>query len=82
MKTNQGAVAVILGQEGNQGAVDQEANHHRSGTAAATNHRFCGISTYRLTTTHTTTIFGPFSGTTRVRQCQKRTSGLYGARED
>jgi len=26
--------------------------------------------------------YGPFSGTTRVRRCQKRTSGLYGARED
>jgi len=25
---------------------------------------------------------GPFSGTTRVSRCQKRTSGLYGARED
>jgi len=27
-------------------------------------------------------IYGPFSGTTRVSRCQKRTSGLYGARED
>ena len=27
-------------------------------------------------------FYGPFSGTTRVSQCQKRTSGLYGARED
>ena len=26
--------------------------------------------------------YGPFSGTTRVSRCQKRTSGLYGARED
>jgi len=36
-------------------------------------------------TTITTTpqpFYGPFSGTTRVRRCQKRTSGLYGARED
>ena len=27
-------------------------------------------------------FYGPFSETTRVSQCQKRTSGLYGARED
>jgi len=27
-------------------------------------------------------FYGPFSGTTRVSQCQKRTSGLYGARKD
>jgi len=27
-------------------------------------------------------FYGPFSGTTRVTRCQKRTSGLYGARED
>jgi len=26
--------------------------------------------------------FMPFSGTTRVSRCQKRTSGLYGAREE
>ena len=26
--------------------------------------------------------YGPFSRTTRVSRCQKRTSGLYGARED
>jgi len=25
-------------------------------------------------------FYGPFSGTTRVSRCQKRTSGLYGAR--
>jgi len=31
---------------------------------------------------HTSTVSRPFSGTTRVSQCQKRTSGLYGARED
>jgi len=31
----------------------------------------------------TTTVLRPFfSGTTRVSRCQKRTSGLYGARED
>jgi len=27
-------------------------------------------------------FYGPFSRTTRVSRCQKRTSGLYGARED
>ena len=27
-------------------------------------------------------FYGPLSGTTRVSRCQKRTSGLYGARED
>jgi len=27
-------------------------------------------------------FYGPFSRTTSVNQCQKRTSGLYGARED
>jgi len=27
-------------------------------------------------------IYGPFSGTTWVSRCHKRTSGLYGARED
>jgi len=26
--------------------------------------------------------YGPFAGTTRVSRCQKRTSGLHGARED
>jgi len=32
--------------------------------------------------THTHNRFMAFSGTTRVTRCQKRTSGLYGARED
>jgi len=27
-------------------------------------------------------FYGPFSVTTRVSRCQKRTSGRYGARED
>jgi len=27
-------------------------------------------------------FYGPFSGTTLVSRCQKRISGLYGARED
>jgi len=34
------------------------------------------------THTHTQPFYGPFSGTARVNRCQKRTSGLYGARED
>jgi len=34
------------------------------------------------THTYTQLFYGPFSGTTRVSQCQKRTSGLYGSRED
>jgi len=33
-------------------------------------------------TTPTQPFYGPFSGTTRVSRCQKRTSGLYGARRD
>ena len=33
-------------------------------------------------TTATTTVYSPFSGTTQVSRCQKRNSGLYGARED
>jgi len=35
-----------------------------------------------FTHTHTQPLYDPFSGTTPVSQCQKRTSGLYGARED
>jgi len=33
---------------------------------------------------HTTPqpFYGPFSRTTRVSRCEKRTSGLHGARED
>ena len=27
-------------------------------------------------------FYSPFSGTTRMSQCQKRTSGLYGAKKD
>jgi len=34
------------------------------------------------TETTTTTILQPFSRTTRVSQCQKITSGLYGAKGD
>ena len=34
------------------------------------------------THTHTQPFYGPFSRTTRVSWCQKRTSGLYGANEE
>jgi len=34
------------------------------------------------TTTTPQPFYGPFSETTRVSQCQKRTSGLYDARDD
>ena len=35
------------------------------------------------THTHTQPFYGPFSGTTRVSRCRKKSSsGLYGARED
>ena len=40
---------------------------------------------YKIRYVHHTTpqpFDGPFSGTTWVSRCQKRTSGLYGARED
>ena len=40
------------------------------------------IMTFRLTTTTPQPFYGLFSGTTRVSRWQKRTSGLYGARED
>jgi len=45
----------------------------------------CGIwqatHSFLVTTTPPQSFYGPFSGTTRVSWCQKRTSGLYGARE-
>ena len=34
------------------------------------------------TTTTPQPFYGPFSETAQVSQCQKRTSGLYSARED
>jgi len=36
----------------------------------------------RAGTTTPQLFYSPISGTTRVSQCEKRTSGLYGARED
>ena len=44
-----------------------------------------GVGRNSIQCTSTTTpqpFYGPFSGTTRVGRCQKRTSGLNGARED
>jgi len=38
------------------------------------------LSLLHHTTPHP--FYGPFSGTTQVNRCQKRTSGLYSARED
>jgi len=46
---------------------------------APTRHRF--FAHWWLSVTNTT-VLRPFSGTIRVSQCQKKTSGLYGARED
>jgi len=43
------------------------------------------LGQFSCTTVHHTPLqpfYGPFSGTTQVSRCQKRTSGLYGARED
>jgi len=40
------------------------------------------LHSFTHTHTHTQAFYGPFSGTTQVSLCQKRTSGLYGARED
>jgi len=51
-------------------------------TKITTNHKHTPILPAEKITTTTTTILRPFSGTTRVSRCQKRTSGLYGARED
>jgi len=44
--------------------------------------RHPGTSVSVTTTTPPRPFHGPFSGTTRVSWCQKRTSGLYGARGD
>jgi len=41
------------------------------------------LYTERHTMTHTQPFYSPFSGTTQVRRCQKKTSsGFYDARED
>jgi len=42
---------------------------------------FCQLSD-AVSDTHTQPFYGPFSGTTRVSQCQKKSSGLCSARED
>jgi len=40
---------------------------------------FVAVAIYHVTPQ---LFYGPFFGTTRVSRCQKKTSGLYGARED
>jgi len=40
------------------------------------------LSFFKADTTTPQPFYGPFSETTRVSQCQNRTSGLYGPRED
>jgi len=40
------------------------------------------VFTLNTTTPQPQPFYGPFSGTTRVSRCQKRTSGFYGTRED
>jgi len=47
----------------------------------ATSHKHIGLTSI-ITHTHTPPFYGPFSGITRVSRCQKRTNGLYSARED
>jgi len=42
----------------------------------------CNVVSICVWSVATTTVLRPFSGTTRVSRCQKRTSGLYGARGD
>jgi len=44
----------------------------------------CWHNLVNITENHTIPqpFYGPFSGTTQVSQCQKRTPGLHGARED
>jgi len=48
-------------------------------------YRYADRTTLHTSWHHTTTpqpFYGHFSGTTPMSWCQKRTSGLYGARED
>jgi len=44
--------------------------------------RFFFTKTCYITTNTPQPFYGPFSGASRVSRCQKRTSGLCGARED
>jgi len=46
------------------------------------NRQKANLNTHTHTHTQTKPFYGPFSGTTQVSRCQKRSSGLYGARED
>jgi len=59
--------------------LDSEHGHYPSSFNKS---GFIFTSLYSLITTTTTTILWPFSGTTWVSWCQKKTSGLSGARED
>ena len=43
---------------------------------------FTTTATQQLTTTTPQPFYGPFSATTQVSRCQKRTCELYGARDD
>jgi len=54
-------------------SLDLVLKKNKSNTTKANNRR---------TTTTPQPFYGPFSGTTRVSWCQKRTSGLYDATED
>jgi len=55
----------------------------RSKCLLAKYHKPAGLPVHTHTHTHTHNRFTAlFSGTTRVSRCQKRTSGLYGARGD
>jgi len=40
------------------------------------------VKAAHTTTTPPQPLYSPFSGTTQVSRCQKRTSGFYGTRED
>jgi len=57
---------------------------HKLSTESSQSPTSPALSLRRLTTTTTTPqpFYNPFSGTTLVSWCHKRTSGLYGARED
>ena len=75
------------------GMLSDRTNHHSGSTWQPTNQvylkktaaKLVYVHVYALSYNHHHTpqpFYGPFSGTTWVSQCQKRTSGLYGARED
>jgi len=43
---------------------------------------YCRSKLQNVTITTPQPFYGPLSSTTQVSRCQKRTFGLYGARED